>query len=286
MKFWILGLLGIGLGWVAACDVPTDHSQQANPVKDALTATTTETSFAAPLVPFSQPHQFKITSEAFDQNLKGTRVRGFFATPKDHSPVAAILLVHEWWGLDETVRQEAEGLAREGFKVLAIDLYEGQVASGRAEAARLMRELQPQAVATLLKAALGVLRLSEDKRPLKIGAIGWGLGAGHALELAMDDKRLAALVVHYGEVSTDRKRIKRINCPVLGIFASQDGWVTPQQVEAFDQALAKARVEREILSFDTSPGFMLHPQNNTEKTFAETAREQELEFLKAHLIAP
>ena len=280
---WLIPLLASTI--LCGCGQPPQSPRE---VKDPASA---ETDYAAPGGPPSfmtstSVRTPKIQSENVDRKIGGVQVLGYRAEPEQTAPLGAVLLVHEWWGLDESVRKEADALAGLGYKALAVDLYGGRATANRTEAAQWMDRLEEKTVLATLQAALELLEQAEpDGRRLKIGVVGWGMGVGYALRLAMENKRPAALAIFYGEVVDAPERIAKLKCPVLGIFASRDAWVTPARVEAFDQALTAAGVEHEILSLDALPGFMLHPRDNSEEALAKIAREKLAAFLKEKLTA-
>lgn len=282
MKWWIplvVAMIFCGCG-------PAPQSPQ-----EGRAPVSAETDYAAPESPpiYMRPTPVqtpRIQFEDVDRKIGRVRILGYRAEPENTAPLGALLVVHEWWGLDESLRKEADSLATMGYKVLAVDLYGGRSTTNRTEASRWMNELDEKTVLATLEAALELLEQPEaDGQRLKIGVVGWGMGAGYALRLAMEDKRPAALAIFYGEITDDLDRIALLRCPVLGIFASRDEWVTTARVKAFNQALTEVGVEHEILSLDALPGFMLHPRDSSEELFTGIARKKLDAFLKNNLQA-
>ena len=250
MRFWswvggltLLSAVLTANGAEVAKKIPSDDGQALRPldnmaVTSALTqlaptpSTTAETTYQGekhflvaethyqppPLEPGAQIPGVKV--DRLNQTVGGIRVRAMLAWPSKGRPTAAALIIHEWWGLNPAVELEAQRLAGQGFKVLAIDLYGGELAEGRREAAKLARRAQEQSDQTraMLKAALGYLAKPEGGKTLKVAVIGWGLGAGWALRLAAADTRPAAVVVFHGELPRDPKQLARLSCPILGVF--------------------------------------------------------------------
>jgi len=223
-------------------------------------------------------------SSELGETVNGTFVRsGYLVQPETEKPLGALLLVPEWWGLGPSIKAEADRLAGQGYKVLVIDLYGGQVAATRQEAARLIATVQPDKALARLQKALDTLAKGEDGRALKVGVVGWGWGGALAVKLAASDPRPAALVLYYSELPREARHVAPLACPILGIFSSRDAWVTPDKVRAFKAALKGSGATLQTYSFDVPPGFALEPKNPTERGYAETARTQMDAFLARNL---
>jgi carboxymethylenebutenolidase len=232
----------------------------------------------------SGPKVLGVKSANLGQNVNGKFARsGYLVQPETEKPLGALLLGPEWWGLGPAIKGEADRLAGQGYKVLVIDLYGGQVAATRQEATRLMRTVQPDKALAAMSEALDPLLKTEDGRALKVGVIGWGSGGALALKLAEGDPRPAALVVYYSELPRDPGQVSSLACPILGFFSGRDAWVTPDKVRAFKTALKASKATIQTFSLDVLPGFALEPRNPTERGYAETARTQMDEFLTRNL---
>lgn len=234
-----------------------------------------------------------------DQTVDGVAVRGLMIQMAKGQPRATLLLLPEWWGLNESIRREAEWWAHQGYRVLTVDLYEGKTAKTRGEAARLMGQLKPEAVLPELKAALTLAAKPADApstgtqaakpadakstQTLKLGVLGFGIGATYAQRLAAEDPRPAALVLFYGEPVKDGELLKKITAPILAIFAGRDAWVTPDKITAFKKALTGARLPAETYSFMTLPGFMFNEGDSTDRGYIETAHQKALGFFSREL---
>lgn len=161
----------------------------------------------------------------------------YLARPKGNEPAPGILLIHEWWGLSDWVKQQAERFARQGYVALAVDLYHGQIAADRDHAHELMRGLADDQAVADLKFAFEFLSGHKFTKGKPTGVIGWCMGGGYALQLAVADKRLACTVVCYGKPITDEAQLRRITGPILGIWGATDRGI---DVASFKKALAKA----------------------------------------------
>lgn len=146
-----------------------------------------------------------------------------------------MILIHEWWGLNDWITSNADEFARRGYVALAIDLYRGQIAGSAEEAHELMRGLPEGRTAKDLKSAFAYLSKQGIIQPERIGAIGWCMGGSYALVAAMEVTGLAASVVCYGRLVSEQEEIVRIGSPVLGIFGETDRGIPTASVRAFER---------------------------------------------------
>ncbi len=130
-------------------------------------------------------------------------VQGVLYTPEGKGPFPALFVIHEWWGLDDWVKEQASKLADQGYVALAIDLYRGKVATTPEEAHEIMRGVPEDRAAQDLRAAVAFLKSQSDVKKDRIGAIGWCMGGGYSLDVALQDPTLAADVINYGHLATD-----------------------------------------------------------------------------------
>jgi len=165
---------------------------------------------------------------------------GFLVTPEGKGAFPAVIVIQEWWGLNDWVKDQARALAKEGYVALAVDLYRGKVTDKQEEAHQLMSGLPPDRAMRDLKAAFNYLASRPDVRKDRVGAIGWCMGGRYALALATEEPRLAAVVAYYGAPPTDAAAIAKIKAPVLGNFGGEDKGPSPEQVKAFEAAMKKA----------------------------------------------
>lgn len=166
-------------------------------------------------------------------------VHGLLYLPSGAGPHPALVVIHEWWGLNDWVKEQAAGWARRGYVALAVDLYRGPVATDMEQAHELMRGLPQDRGVRDLVAAVDYLGSRKDVEPSKIGAVGWCMGGGFALQLAIADPALRAVAINYGALATDPAALARIHAAVLGNFGGQDRGITPASVEAFSASMHK-----------------------------------------------
>src|SRR4051812_3329262 len=142
-------------------------------------------------------------------------VKAIAYTPEGKGPFPAIVVIHEWWGLNDWVKEQASKLADQGYVTLAIDLYRGKVASSPEDAHELMRGVPDDRATRDLLAASSYLRSLKEVKPDKVASIGWCMGGGYSLNLAISDPQLAAAVINYGHLATEPETLKKINAPIL-----------------------------------------------------------------------
>jgi carboxymethylenebutenolidase len=130
----------------------------------------------------------------------------------------AIIAIHEGWGLNTWVKEQATNLAANAYVVLALDLYQGRVTANSSEARKLKRALPEDRAILELTAAFDYLAHRPDVHPKHIGSLGWSMGGGLALQLAIHEPRLAACVVNYGSLPTNPADLRKIHAQTLGIF--------------------------------------------------------------------
>lgn len=158
---------------------------------------------------------------------------GLLYLPHTPGPHPALVVIHEWWGLNDWIKQEAAGYAAHGYVALAVDLYHGQVATDPETAHELSRGLpQDQGVRDLVS-AVHFLQARKDVDSHRIGAVGWCFGGGYALQLAIADPGLKAVAVNYGALATSQSDLARIHAALLGNFGGLDRGIPPTAVNAF-----------------------------------------------------
>ncbi|HUN66125.1 MAG TPA: dienelactone hydrolase family protein [Bacteroidota bacterium] len=160
-------------------------------------------------------------------------VTAVLACPTGPGPFPALILIHEWYGLTDWVRDNAKLFADSGYIALAIDLYRGRVAADPEEAHELMRGLPEDRAARDLAAAAGFLRDRKDVIGSRVGSVGWCMGGGYSLMAALRDPRLAGSVICYGRLVTDTTALRALAVPLLGLFGGDDRGITPKDVNNF-----------------------------------------------------
>jgi carboxymethylenebutenolidase len=213
----------------------------------------------------------------------------FLATPAGKGPFPAVVVIQEWWGLNEWVKDQARALAKEGYVALAVDLYRGKVADRQEDAHQLMMGLQEERALRDLKAAVDHLVSRKDVKVNAIGVIGWCMGGKYALKLASEEPRLAAVVAYYCAPPSDEAVIARIKAPVLGNFGAEDKGPSPDQARAFEAAMKKAGKDVDVKIYEGA-GHAFANVNNPWKGYREDAAKdawaRSVAFFDKHLKTP
>jgi carboxymethylenebutenolidase len=171
---------------------------------------------------------------------------GYLALPDGDGPFPGVIVVQEWWGLDDHIKDVANRFAREGFVALAPDLYHGKVTKEPDEAQKMMMSLNmPQAVKELTKAA-DSLAARPEVAGRGIGAIGFCMGGGLALTLATESPHIKAVAPFYGGNPSPIDKVANLKGPVSASYAEHDGWITPAVRDELDRALSQAGIQHDI----------------------------------------
>lgn len=225
------------------------------------------------------PGSFAVTAENVTYH---GGVQGHLARPVGDGPFPGVVMVHEWWGLNEHIRTMAEALASHGYAVLAVDLFNGSVATTSDEARAQITALDQDAATANMRAAAQTLR--DEAGATAIASLGWCFGGGQSLQLALSGEELAATVLYYGQLVTDESQLAVIEWPVLGVFGAEDGSIPVSQVEAFERALDNASIENEVHVYDGVGHAFANPSNDAYGApQAMDAWAKTLAFLEASL---
>jgi carboxymethylenebutenolidase len=184
---------------------------------------------------------------------------GYMVVPEGEGPFPVVILIHEWDGLNDRVRQVADALADEGYLVLAADLFQGKTGSNPQENRALVEEARanPQRVIENLDAAASLLGARPDVNG-RIATIGWCFGGGMALSYAIGGEHHEGTAIFYGQLVTDPEELARIQHPIYGTFAANDDGIPPEEVARFVDALRQAGIENDVHVYDeVGHGFWL-----------------------------
>jgi len=214
-------------------------------------------------------------------------VYGHFVFPADMvEPLPAIIMIHEWWGLNDNIRSMAERLAGEGYIVLAVDLFGGETATSPEEARLRMLSVveNPAPASENVRKAYDFV--STTAGAPRVGSLGWCFGGGWSLNTAMlfpDD--LDATVIYYGQVTDDEEKLRAINAPILGLFGAEDKGITVDSVQLFEAALERLRKNYEIHIYPGADHAFANPSGTAYNAdAADDAWQKTLEFLSRHLV--
>lgn len=207
---------------------------------------------------------------------------------KSKKPTGKYLFVfHEWWGLNDYVKQEAEKYYKDfGCKVnvIAVDLYDGNVATTREEAQKYMQGVDKQRAIAIVEAITKKAKeksIEEASQPLQLATIGWCFGGGWSLQGSLISNEYAkATVMYYGMPEQDTARIKMIKAPVLGIYANKDKWITPEVMKEFEKSMKQIGKTVTILGYEADHAFANPSAPAYNETAAKEARKKTIQFLK------
>jgi carboxymethylenebutenolidase len=169
---------------------------------------------------------------------------GFYAHPEQSGNYPGVVMIHEWWGLNDNIKEMARHLASQGYNVLAVDLYNGQVAEDSDKARELsssVRENPAEAIENMKSAKIFL----ESQNSGKIASLGWCFGGQQSLQLSLNEE-VDATVIYYGNLVTDTRELAKLNGPVLGIFGSEDDSIPVSDVNKFDAYLDSLAIENDI----------------------------------------
>jgi len=236
---------------------------------------------------FVMSHQDPIPFTYISENGKsvmykaadGTDAWGYDVKAKNPSPYY-LLVVHEWWGLNDYVKKQAEEFASDlGINVLAVDLYDKKIASTADEAGKIMQTIKPERAEAIIKGAIAYM--GKDARILTIG---WCFGGGWSIQSAiLGGSQTVGCVMFYGMPEKNIDKLKSLKGDVLGIFGTKDQWINPKVVSEFEADMKKAGKKLQVYSYDADHAFA-NPSNPIyNKAATEDAYKHVYDFLKARI---
>ncbi len=190
-------------------------------------------------------------------------VKGLLYLPAGSGRHPAVVVIHEWWGLNDWVKEQAADLAAHGYVALAVDLYRGQVANDPEMAHELMRGLPQDRGVRDLTSAVAYLKSRPDVDASRIGGIGWCMGGGYALQLAIHEPSLKAVSINYGALATDPADLSHIHAAVVGNFGGQDHGIPEASINDFAAQLKKQGVPVNVKIYPDAGHAFENPNNKT-----------------------
>lgn len=209
---------------------------------------------------------------------------GFLAYPQDNPNAPAVILIHEWRGLNEHIQDMARVVAANGYTAFAVDLYNGEVAENREQASQLSSSVdQEQALANLLGAEE---YLREKRNAPRVASLGRCFGGAQSLNMSLNSESLDATVIYYGRLQTEPETLQAINSPILGIFAEEDGWIPPAVVNEFEASLSQIGKQHDITIYEWVDHAFANPTwGNFSQDETLDAWSKTLAFLEEHLMS-
>lgn len=223
------------------------------------------------------------------QDAQGYLVYPVSSNDTINKKLPAVVMIHEWWGLNENIKDMANLLAKQGFVVLAADLYKGEVANNQERAMELVqaaRNNQNNSISNL-QSAVKYLASLPNVDSTKISSLGWCFGGGQSLQLALNsqDHPLAATILYYGTpLVTDKASLTKIKWPVLGIFGDKDQGIPVEEVNQFRTSLDQSGITNEIHIYKGVGHAFANPSgDNYAPKETEDAWQKTLSFLKKYV---
>jgi carboxymethylenebutenolidase len=211
-------------------------------------------------------------------------VDAYVALPPGTGRVPAVIIVHEWWGLGEQIKEVARRMAQQGYIAIVPDLYHGKLATTPEEAHELVRGLEDTRVFEELDAAAAWCRAQPRYTANKTGVMGFCVGGGLTLRYALRTPGLAAAVMFYGPPETDPEKLAALKAPLQGHFGALDQGITTDRVDAFRAALKKSGKVADIYSYAGAGHAFMHEGNPSfQIDAARIAWARTLAFLQRYL---
>lgn len=230
-----------------------------------------------------------VTTESVEYvTIDGQAIEGYYARPENMStPLPGILAIHEWWGLNENIEAMARRLAGEGYQVLAVDLYGGQVADTSEKASQLVQEVANNPLSAEANMTKAYNYLVEEKQAPGVASLGWCFGGSWSLETALlFPQELDAAVIYYGGQVGEKtaEELSTLEMPILGIFGAEDGSIPLETVEQLESTLQELDKEVEIVVYENAGHAFANPSGqNYVPEAAEAAWAKTTEFLSQNL---
>ena len=223
------------------------------------------------------------TTNVTFEATNGGDVNGLVFEPGGSGKAPAVVLVQEWWGVNQHIRTIAARLAAEGFLVVAPDLYHGTVATDESEAAALMNALDPLKAVQEIGGAAAFAR-AHARGNGKVGVVGFCMGGALAFASACHVDGLSAVVPFYGTPPAEKVDYAKVTAPVLAHFANNDAWATVAKAEAIKEQLEAHGKTMRLETYDAGHAFMndSRPEAYHEAS-AKLAWQRTVDFLKSNV---
>ncbi|HEY3040272.1 MAG TPA: dienelactone hydrolase family protein [Pyrinomonadaceae bacterium] len=219
-------------------------------------------------------------TEALNLNTSRGATTAHVARP-DNDTTAAVILIQEWWGINDHIRDLAGRYAQEGYLCVAPDLFRGEVAKDTEEASRLMQGLSIEDGLETIRQAIAEVRRTYKAQ--KIGITGYCMGGTFALRAACEISELAAAAPFYGDIPEEQV-LKQLKVPTLFIAGKRDAWINPQKVNQLIEAARKYDLPVEVVTYDADHAFFndTRPEVYDAEAAADAWRRV-LELFRKHL---
>lgn len=279
--FFLVILIGSGI--VSGTFVKLVEAQSSNTVTNVTDLTRLDSNAGVDLQNetvnyYDQANGYLVYPSASNENKSGN----------NNGTLPAVVMIHENKGLNDHIKNMANLLARNGYVVLAVDLFKGEVTTDRNRSSELTQYIRdnPDIATANLQSAVKYLASLPNVNAEKIASLGWCFGGAQSLQLALNsqDHPLSATIIYYGRLITDNATLAKIKWPVLGIFGDQDSSIPVDTVKAFESALNSNNIPNEIYIFKGVGHAFANPSgDNYAPTETKDAWDKTLSFLDKHL---
>lgn len=279
--FFLVILVGSGI--VSGTFVKLVEAQSSNTVTNVTDLTRLDSNAGVNLENktvnyYDQANGYLVYPSASNENKSGN----------NNGALPAVVMIHENKGLNDHIKNMANLLARNGYVVLAVDLFKGEVTTDRNRSSELTQYIRdnPDIATANLQSAVKYLASLPNVNAEKIASLGWCFGGAQSLQLALNsqDHPLSATIIYYGRLITDNATLAKIKWPVLGIFGDQDSSIPVDTVKAFESALNSNNIPNEIYIFKGVGHAFANPSgDNYAPTETKDAWDKTLSFLDKHL---
>lgn len=275
----------LGMGILLLLSAPGFGMSDASYVAAMAAMHAGDTPVASPIAGVA-PRQPVNGRDVIYATVDGQPVHGYLAQPKTvNGRLPAVIVIHEWWGLNDNITHMADRLAGEGYTALAVDLYGGQTVTAPADAQKLMKQVfaNPGAAESNLKQAYAYLH--DTAHAPRVGVIGWCFGGGWALQTAlMLPDKIDATVMYYGRPVDNVAALSKLKMPLIGFFGEEDRGITVADVKAFQRALKRAHIRAEIHEYPGAGHAFANPSGeNYRAAAASDAWRRTVAFLDRYL---
>ncbi len=192
-----------------------------------------------------------------------------------------VFVFQEWWGLNDHIKREAEQLYNDlgNVNVIALDMYDGKLATTPADAGKYMGEFKQDRGTIIVKGAIAYAG-----KGAKIATVGWCFGGGQSMQASLTaEKQAVACVIYYGMPESDVNRLKNLNCDVLAIWPTQDKWINKDVMDKFEVDMKAAGKKLTVKAYDADHAFANPSNPKFNKDYTADAYKNTLEFFKARL---
>lgn len=226
------------------------------------------------------PHTYKGDGSEFSFPVDGGEDGRGFIIRAPRPTTKYLFVFHEWWGLNDHVKTQADQFYQDldNVTVICLDLYDGLVADNRDDASKLMQEADETRIRSIIDGAIEYVGARA-----KVATVGWCFGGGWSMQASIAlEERGVGCIIYYGMPETDKTQLANLQADVLGIFASKDNWINGKVVKEFEEAMVDNKKNLDLVTFDADHAFANPSNPKHNKKAAREAYELSLEFLHNH----